>query len=148
MSHKERIFHSVLFEVLALLLLISFAFFFVEGSASTMTGLAIGLSLIAMAWNYIFNMGFDKIFGTDRINRSISNRLLHGLTFELGMLIVTLPLIMWALNLPFLTALLMDIGFIVFFLIYAIAFNWVYDKTANWIKLKNLNVIKSNLKEI
>ncbi|WP_371257845.1 PACE efflux transporter [Pseudoalteromonas sp. '520P1 No. 423'] len=141
-------FHSVLFEVLALLLLISFAFFFVEGSASTMTGLAIGLSLIAMAWNYIFNMGFDKIFGTDRINRSISNRLLHGLTFELGMLILTLPLIMWALNLSFLTALLMDIGFIVFFLIYAIAFNWVYDKTANWIKLQTNSTVKSHFKKV
>jgi len=148
MSHKERIFHSVLFEVVALLLMMVFAVLFIEGSMAAITGLAVGLSLMAMAWNYIFNIGFDKVFGNDRINRSFKLRLFHGLTFELGMLIVTLPLIMWVLNLSFLTALLMDIGFVLFFLFYAIAFNWAYDKAVNWIKLQNQSTIKSDLKEV
>jgi len=148
MSHKERIFHSILFEVIALILLIGFAALFIDGSLSSITGLAVGLSLLAMAWNYIFNIGFDKLFGNDRINRSVKLRLFHGLAFELGMLIVTLPLIMWVLNLSFLTALLMDVGFVLFFLFYAIAFNWVYDTASNWIKTQTSSTIKSNLKEI
>lgn len=148
MSHKERIFHSILFEVVALILMMVFAFLFIEGSMAAITGLAVGLSVMAMAWNYIFNIGFDKAFGNDRINRSFKLRLFHGFAFEIGMLIVTLPLIMWVLNLSFLTALLMDIGFVLFFLVYAIVFNWVYDKTANWVKLQTNRTIKSNLKEI
>jgi uncharacterized membrane protein len=148
MSHKERIFHSILFEVVALILMMVFAFLFIEGSMAAITGLAVGLSLMAMAWNYIFNIGFDKAFGNDRINRSFKLRLFHGFAFEIGMLLVTLPLIMWVLNLSFLTALLMDIGFVLFFLFYAIAFNWAYDTASNWIKTQNDSTIKPNLKEI
>jgi len=148
MSHKERIFHSIVFEVVALLLMMVFAVLFIEGSMAAITGLAVGLSLMAMAWNYIFNIGFDKAFGNDRINRSFKLRLFHGFVFEIGMLVVTLPLIMWVLNLSFLTALLMDIGFILFFLFYAIAFNWAYDTASNWIKTQNSSTIKSNSKEI
>ena len=147
MSHKERIFHSILFEVVALILIMVFAVLFIEGSMAAISGLAIGLSLMAMAWNYIFNMSFDKAFGNDLINRSFKLRLFHGLAFEIGMLIVTLPLIMWVLNLSFLTALLMDIGFIVFFLVYAIVFNWVYDKAAHWVKLQTNDTIKSHFKK-
>ena len=148
MSHKERIFHSILFEVVALILMMVFAFLFIEGSMAAITGLAVGLSVMAMAWNYIFNIGFDKAFGNDRINRSFKLRLFHGFTFEIGMLIVTLPLIMWVLNLSFLTALLMDIGFVLFFLVYAIVFNWAYDTVSNWIKSKSTKAMTSSLENI
>jgi len=141
MSHKERIFHSILFEVIALFLMMIFAVLFIEASMKAITGLAVALSLIAMIWNYIFNMGFDKAFGNDRINRSFKLRLFHGFTFETGMLLVTLPLIMWALNLSFVTALLMDIGFILFFLIYAIVFNWAYDNVSNWFKTSHTQTL-------
>lgn len=148
MSHKERIFHSILFEVVALILMMVFAFLFIEGSMAAITGLAVGLSVMAMAWNYIFNIGFDKAFGNDRINRSFKLRLFHGFAFEIGMLIVTLPLIMWVLNLSFLTALLMDIGFVLFFLVYAIVFNWAYDTVSNWIKSKSTKAMTSSLENI
>ncbi|MDK9759297.1 hypothetical protein KIV40_29165, partial [Vibrio sp. D173a] len=47
--------------------------------------------------------------------------------FELGLMTVTLPVLMWVLKLDFLTVLIMDIGLVIFFVLYAIGFNWAYD---------------------
>ncbi|AQS39929.1 putative membrane protein [Shewanella psychrophila] len=127
MKTKERIFHSVLFEAIALVFVITAATLFTDAGAKSATGLAVGLSLIAMCWNYIYNLGFDRLYGTNRIERSIKMRLGHGLGFELGMIFATLPLMMWVLQLDFWTVFVMDIGVVIFFLIYAIVFNWGYD---------------------
>ncbi|WP_144210685.1 PACE efflux transporter [Shewanella donghaensis] len=127
MNTKERIFHSVLFEAIALIFVISAALVFTDAGAKSATALGLGLSLIAMFWNYAYNLGFDHIFGHNRIERTLKMRLGHGLGFELGMLAVTLPFMMWVLQLDFGTVFMMNIGVVIFFLIYAIAFNWFYD---------------------
>lgn len=54
-------------------------------------------------------------------------RVLHGFLFELGLLVVTIPIIMLHLDMNFLHALKLDLGVILFFFIFAIIFNWVYD---------------------
>jgi uncharacterized membrane protein len=94
-----------------------------------MSGLAIMLSLIAMLWNFIFNILFDKVYGEDRNSRKLWLRIQHGFWFELGMLVFSFPVMMWVLQLDFVTVFLLDVGAMVFFLLYAIAFNWIYDIT-------------------
>ncbi|MGI9293854.1 MAG: PACE efflux transporter [Pseudomonadales bacterium] len=127
MSTKERIFQMVLFEVVALVILVGAAMLFIEKEVFTVTGLAIALSVIAMLWNYAYNLGFDKVFGGDRITRSLKMRIAHGAGFELGMIAVSFPVIMWALKLGFLAVLILDIAVVLFFFVYAIVFHWVYD---------------------
>jgi uncharacterized membrane protein len=127
MNTKERIFHSILFEAIALVFVITAARIFTDAGVTSVTGLAIGLSLIAMCWNYVYNLGFDRIFGNNRIERTFKMRIGHGLGFELGMIVVTLPLMMWVLQLDFWTVFIMDIGVVIFFLVYAIVYNWCYD---------------------
>jgi uncharacterized membrane protein len=127
MSTKERIFHSLFFEIIALSLLIPLGSLFSNMDMGNMTGLAIGLSLTAMCWNYVYNLLFDKKFGTDRIDRSLALRIGHGFFFELGLLITTLPAIMWILNIDLITALILDLGIIIFFMVFAIIYNWCYD---------------------
>jgi uncharacterized membrane protein len=100
--------------------------------AGEMAGLALAMSLIAMAWNYVYNYGYDKIFGADRTKRTKKTRVLHGLGFELGLMTVTLPVLMWVLKLDFLTVLIMDIGLVIFFVLYAIGFNWAYDSVRDY----------------
>ncbi len=143
MSTIERLFQSVLFEILALAILTLLAILVTGGEATTMTGLAIALALIAMGWNYIFNLIFDKRYGHDRLGRSFKMRIAHGICFELGMLIVSLPVIMWALNLDVWAALVLDIGVVVFFLVYAIAFNWAYDVIRDRLVATNVNQIEN-----
>lgn len=127
MSFKERVFHALLFEVIALFLLTLIAVFITGNDVAKMSGLAIMLSLLAMVWNFIFNIIFDKLYGPDRTKRTLWIRIQHGLGFEFGMLVFSFPIMMWMLQLDFLSVLLLDIGAMVFFLVYAIAFNWIYD---------------------
>lgn len=128
MGTKERIFHMVLFEIIGLILLTLFAMLLTDGGLLTLGALAITLSLIAMIWNYIYNIWFDRWFGYDRSQRTLRTRLLHGGGFELGMIVFSFPVIMWTLKMDFWTVLWMDLGAVVFFLIYAIVFNWAYDQ--------------------
>ncbi|MGF1759817.1 PACE efflux transporter [Photobacterium sagamiensis] len=127
MSTKERLLHSLLFEIIALTLLVGISQLFTEHNPATVSGLAITLSLIAMAWNYFYNLAFDKVFSANRLSRGLLMRIGHGIGFEIGLLIVTIPLLMWVLKLDFWTVLILDLGLAAFFLIYAITFNWSYD---------------------
>ena len=134
MGTKERIFHAVLFELIALVALTLLAVLTTDQQAGAMTMLAVILSLIAMAWNYVFNMGFDRIYGEDRIKRSFKVRITHGALFELGMVVFSFPVIMWVLQKSFLTILMLDIGVVLFFFVYAIGFNWAYDVIRHIVK--------------
>ncbi|MEZ8407788.1 PACE efflux transporter [Vibrio splendidus] len=136
MSHKERMLHMVLFELVALVLMAGLATYIAGNGAGEMAGLALAISLIAMAWNYVYNYGYDKIYGADRSKRTTKTRVLHGLGFELGLMTVTLPVLMWVLQLDFLTVLIMDIGLVIFFVLYAIAFNWAYDSVRDQLVAK------------
>ena len=141
MTTNERIIHSVLFEVFAMCTLIPLGSLLGGIDIKSMTGLALGLSLTAMCWNFIYNLLFDKYFGDNRLDRGLVLRISHAIFFELGLLAVTLPAIMWVLDMSFINALIMDIGLIIFFLIFAILFNWSYDH----IKHQMLNVKKNRL---
>ncbi len=117
----------VIFEIIALALLTGIAMLISDKDILSLGGLAIAISLIAMLWNYIYNVGFDKLFGNNRLQRKLGIRIFHTFIFEVGMLIFTLPLIMWVMDIDFYTAFIYDLGAVVFFLVYALAFNWLYD---------------------
>lgn len=125
----DRIRHTLLFELLALATVTPLAMWITGKGVGTVSSLAISLSLIAMGWNYCFNLWFDKmeLKWKGRRDRNLATRIVHALLFELGMLVVTLPLVAWWLDMSLWQALVMDIGFMVFFLIYALLFNWLYD---------------------
>ncbi|WP_028109473.1 PACE efflux transporter [Ferrimonas futtsuensis] len=139
MSTKERILHTLLFEAFALIIIVGIVPLFLQVATHTIAGISIALSLIAMGWNYAYNLMFDKMFGEDRTSRSPLIRLGHGLGFELGLLPLTLPVLMWALNKSLWQVLLLDIGFILFFLVYAIIFNWGYDKARASLMTRSIN---------
>ena len=125
----DRIRHTLLFEALALATVTPLVMWLTGKGAAAISSLAITLSLIAMAWNYGYNKWFDimelRIKG--KRDRTLATRVVHTLLFELGMLVVTLPLVAWWLDMGLWQALVMDIGFMLFFMIYALIFNWLYD---------------------
>ncbi|WP_240473383.1 PACE efflux transporter [Ferrimonas senticii] len=128
MSRRERVGHSLLFEVIALLIMIPAGSYLTSMDMSKMTGVAIAMSLIAMTVNYGYNLWFDRVFGEDRLNRSWQMRLGHGIGFEVSLMGLMLPLLMWATGFDFWTVLILDIGIVLFFFIYAIVFNYGYDQ--------------------
>ena len=52
----------------------------------------------------------------------------HAIGFEGGLLLVALPLVAWWLSISLWQALLLDLGFVFFYLVYAFVYNLAYDK--------------------
>ncbi|CAH8214925.1 Membrane protein [Vibrio aestuarianus] len=128
MSSKERIFHAVVFELIALAILIPISALITGQGSGDLAVVGAGLSLLAVVWNYQYNILFDRLFGSDRASRSAKIRLLHTTGFEGGLVFVSIPAIAWFLDITLWQALILDIGFLVFFFVYTMVFNWCYDK--------------------
>lgn len=133
MKLKERILQAILFESLLVVLSTAILVWLTEHQIGETGTLLIAISLIALLWNMVFNQIFDKIFTAPRLTRTLAIRSLHAVLFEGGLLLFTLPLIMWWLNIGFLAALIMDIGMTIMVLLYTLIFHYCYDHArAKW----------------
>lgn len=123
----ERVFHAVLFELS--LLISELILFYMVATAEVLTAslLVVAMSLTAMVWNYVFNVIFDCYYGQNRLARSFALRLFHSLCFEAALVIVTTPMVIYALEMPWLHALMMGVGFALYALIFVFVFNWCFD---------------------
>lgn len=128
-SPTDRLRHTILFELLLLLIAAPICMFVFGANVKTAALTAFSLSLIAMVWNYIYNYAFDRalIYLRGTSKKTPTQRVYHALLFELGLLIATIPLLAWSLNLSLIDAVLADLGFVIVALFYAYFFNLVYD---------------------
>lgn len=92
-------------------------------------GLAVACSTVAMLWNLCWNSAFEywEARRADR-TRTLFRRALHAIGFETGLLGVLVPLFAYALNVPLLDALVLNVGLVMFFLVYTFTFNLLFDK--------------------
>ena len=126
----ERVCQAILFETLAILLSLILVKVFSHSQTTAdrhVMAMLIAISLIAMVWAFIYNLLFDRIFLGDKTARSLYIRILHSLLFEVSLLAMTLPLIMWVLNIGFWQALMMDVSLALTILVYGFIFYWCYD---------------------
>jgi uncharacterized membrane protein len=124
---SARVLHALLFEGLAVLLATPTLAWLLDRSLGHMGLLTAAFSAIAMLWNLVFNLGFDRLQERLGFTRGLGVRLLHALGFEGGLIVVLVPLAAWWLSIGLWQALLLDLGLILFFLPYTLAFNWLYD---------------------
>jgi uncharacterized membrane protein len=129
-STADRIRHAISFEILGILIatpLAAFAFGLHAGDSAI---IVIGSATVAMAWNYIFNVIFDhamtRFSGTTQKTPAL--RIAHAVLFEVGLLVMLMPLLALYLGISLWQALLLDLGFALFYMLYALAFNWGYDR--------------------
>ena len=127
MKNRERVFHAVSFEIILLAIFIPMSALVTQKPSGDLAIIGVSLSLLAVAWNYVYNIGFDKLFGAERIQRGMKLRVLHAVCFETGMVVLGVPLIAWMLQISLLAAIILEAGFLVFILIYTLLFNWLYD---------------------
>lgn len=128
MSFWERIFHAVSFELVALLCIVPVGALFSDQHASHLVMVGAGLSLFTVVWNFIYNLLFDRILQDDRRNRTARLRVMHAVGFEGSLVVVTVPVLSWVLQISLMQALVVEAGFLLFFFVYTIAFNWLYDR--------------------
>lgn len=108
---------------LAILVLIAFT----DHDPASLSGTMIIVATIAMAWNFIYNWGFDRVVTGDKTKRTLSLRIVHTILFQGGLIIVTIPVIAILLSVGLWEALMMDIGVTIFITIYAFFYNLTYD---------------------
>lgn len=123
----ERLLHAVLFEVGGVLLATPIAVWIMDSSFGQVGALAVMLATMAMLWNMLFNHGFEIIERRRQWQRTPRIRVLHALLFEGGFILLALPLTTWWMDISLWQALLLDLGFFIFFLPYTYGYNWLYD---------------------
>ncbi|MHB0920458.1 MAG: multidrug/biocide efflux PACE transporter [Thiomonas delicata] len=130
-SLQERLLQALGFELLAILLCTPLFSWIMGTSWMRMGALTVASSAIAVLWNMIFNVVFDRLrwrhalpkgMGIDAIWRAA-----HAVLFEGGLLLITVPLAAWWLGIGFVAAVLLDLGLLLFFLPYTYAYHWAYD---------------------
>lgn len=126
-SPLERIFHAVLFEVLITLANVVFLWLFYPLQPLEAGLTALLVSVLAMAWNYLFNLIFDRLFGPDRMSRSWTLRVWHAVTFELSLTLACIPLVCWLMQVSWQEALMLEIGMVGLILILTLFYNRLFD---------------------
>ena len=126
----DRLRHALLFEVLALLLVVPLGALAFHMPMQHMGVVALVSATLATLWNMLFNHCFDRVLKQLRgtTAKTPAQRVLHAVLFEIGLLLVLMPFIAWYLGVTLWQALVMDLSFAAFYMLYALGFNWIYDK--------------------
>lgn len=124
-SWRERLLHATLFEAGGLVLVTPLASWLTGHGIGRMGLLTVALATFAMLWNLLWNRLFDRWVPTRQ--RSLTQRVAQALGFELGLLVMTLPVVAWWLGIGIVEAFWLDLGFMLFFLVYALIFNSAFD---------------------
>ena len=101
-----------------------------SGQGAQVAGLmAVAASVVAVAWNLVFNTLFERWEARQSVRgRSVARRVVHALGFEGGLVVFLVPLMAWWFGITLLQALVMDLGLVVFFVCYTFVFNWAFDR--------------------
>ncbi len=126
---KRKIVYVSLYEAIAILLCsIGFALLS-DQSLAYVSVLSVACSVVAVAWNVVFNHAFEWWESRQPVRgRSLARRVAHAAGFEVGLLLWLVPLIAWWLDVSLWHALAMDIGLALFFLGYTFTFTWAFDR--------------------
>ncbi|MCG9739976.1 PACE efflux transporter [Shewanella insulae] len=126
----DRIRYLVGFELGAMALAVPLGAWLTSFDSRALLALAIGMSLIAAAWNYGYNLLFDKamLYFKSTMAKSATDRVWHSLLFELGLLIISVPIMATYLSISYWEAFWLDIGFVIFYLIFNYCYTYLYDK--------------------
>ena len=128
---KERLKFSFVFELILLCLLAPVGSLVLAKPITDVGLLAIVLSLKAMLFNLVYNWFFDQLdvrAGRVPTQRNVSRRIIHAVGFEIGLVVTSLPIVVWWLGLSVLQALLMDVVVTSFVVVYTFVFTWTYDR--------------------
>lgn len=126
----DRIRHTLLFEIIGLCTCTPLASWHLDKDMSRIGIMSIGISITAMVCNYVYNLLFDKVLVALKrpVNvRPTWMRIVHAILFEVSLLTITVPAVSWWLDMTLWHALVTDLGFAFFFLVYAFVYNWAYD---------------------
>lgn len=126
---KRKVVYVSLYELIAIGIT-SFGLAQLAGQAlGHATIAAVASSAIAVLWNLAYNTVFEYWEARQTVRgRSMLRRVAHALGFELGLVIMLVPLFAWWLQVSLWQAFVLDLGLIAFFLAYTFVFNLAFDR--------------------
>jgi uncharacterized membrane protein len=126
---RDRLRHVISFEIIGLALSTPLAAWVFGVPPLTMGTLAVACSLIAISWNYVYNLGFDvamlRLRGSTK--KTLPIRFLHTGVFQAVLVVILILFIAWFLAIGLRSAVVMQAGFLAFYGVYAFVFNLAYD---------------------
>lgn len=91
--------------------------------------IAVASAVIAIVWNLVYNTLFERWESRQSVRgRGLARRVAHAVGFELGFLVLLVPLFAWWFDIGLQHALVLEIGLALFFLLYTFVFNWAFDR--------------------
>lgn len=126
---KRKLVYVCIFETIAIAIC-TVGFALQSGKSLAHAGaLSVANSVIAVLWNLLFTSLFEAWEARQQVGgRSVRRRIAHATFFEAGLLLLLVPLSAVWLDITLPHALLMNIGFAAFFLVYTFLFNWGFDR--------------------
>lgn len=128
---KDRLRYSITFELILMAFLIPAGAVFFERSFTDIGVLGLVVSLKAMLISLIYNWVFDQVDarnGRVSSDRAAGARILHAVGFELTLVLTSLPIYAWWLDLTILEALATDLVVTSFVVAYTYLFTLAYDR--------------------
>lgn len=124
---KRRMIHALSYETI-LLVIIAIALSFIFDMPMQVTGtLGIAMAVTSVIWNMTFNHFFEKFEAKRKLKRTVGVRILHAIGFEGGLMLATIPMVAYALEMPIWQAILTDLSMTLCILVYTFIFQWCYD---------------------
>lgn len=126
---KQRIIHALSYELILLVIGTPILSWVLNKDLSHTGVLWVVMSVIAMLWNMCFNAVFERF--ERRMNwqvRTIAVRVVHAIGFEGGLLLFTVPIIAWMMQISLWQALLLDIALAICIVVYTFIFQYCYDQ--------------------
>jgi uncharacterized membrane protein len=126
---RRKIVYVTLFEVFAIAISTAGLAYFSSSGIGRASVAAVVSSAIAVIWNLAYNTVFERWEARQSVRgRSWRRRVAHAAGFEAGLILALVPFFAWWLDVSLWQALVLDLGLIVFFLVYTFVFSWVFDR--------------------
>lgn len=127
MISKRRIVHALSYEII-LLVIIALALSFIFEMPLEVTGvLGVFMAVTSVIWNMVFNHYFEKFEAKHQLKRTVRVRILHAIGFEGGLMLATIPMVAYAMNMSLWQAIVLDFSLTLCILVYTFIFQWCYD---------------------
>ncbi|KJV45049.1 hypothetical protein CAP42_05855 [Acinetobacter indicus] len=124
---KRRLIHALSYELI-LLVIIALALSLIFKMPLEVTGsLGVAMAVTSVLWNMLFNHFFEKFEARRQLKRTVKVRILHAIGFEGGLMLATIPMVAYAMQMSLPEAFLLDLSLSLCILVYTFIFQWGYD---------------------
>jgi len=126
---KRKVVYITLYEIIAITMSTAGLALLSGANMGHASVAAVAASAIAVVWNLVYNTLFERWEARQATRgRSLLRRAVHAIGFEGGLVVTLVPLFAWWLEISLWQAFVLDLGLIVFFLVYTFVFNLLFDR--------------------